>query len=81
VRDAESDDPPAKDADPGGPPAEEPSSSLDETLSSAALPESVPCPFCDGEDTEQFSAFGSAASTSQYYCRSCRSVFEFMKRR
>lgn len=49
------------------------------TLTSEAMPESVVCPFCDGAETEQFSAFGSALSVSQYYCRSCRTVFEWMK--
>lgn len=52
---------------------------LKRPLSSEAMPESVACPFCDGVDTEQFSAFGSALSVSQYYCRSCRTVFEWMK--
>lgn len=47
----------------------------DETLHTEALPDSVACPFCDGEDTEQFSAFGGQASTSQYYCNPCRTVF------
>ncbi|NNK49533.1 MAG: hypothetical protein HKP01_11740 [Gemmatimonadetes bacterium] len=45
------------------------------------MPESVECPFCLGLDTEQFSAFGSALSVSQYYCRPCRTVFEWMKRK
>lgn len=54
---------------------------LDANLSSDALPESVACPFCGGEETEQFAAFGSALSVSQYYCRRCRTVFEFMKHR
>jgi len=49
-------------------------------LHSGALPDSVPCPFCSGSETEQFSAFGSALSVSQYYCRGCRTVFEWMKR-
>lgn len=52
---------------------------FDSTLRFEALPDSPTCPFCGGTDTEQFSAFGSQASTSQYYCRPCRSVFEFMK--
>lgn len=55
-------------------------SELDRSLKSEELPERVECPFCGGTDTEQFSAFGSAVSTSQYYCRRCRSVFEFFKR-
>lgn len=54
---------------------------LDTSLRNEALPEHARCPFCGGRDTEQFSAFGSAVSTSQYYCRRCRTVFEFMKRR
>lgn len=54
---------------------------LGSTLYSAAMPEAVECPFCDGTDTEQFSAFGSALSVSQYYCRTCRTVFEWMKRK
>lgn len=54
-------------------------SPLDAPLESGAMPASVECPFCDGNETEQFSAFGSAVSVSQYYCRSCRTVFEWMK--
>lgn len=55
--------------------------SLGSTLRSAAMPDSVECPFCRGLETEQFSAFGSALSVSQYYCRTCRTVFEWMKRK
>lgn len=54
---------------------------LARSLRNAELPDSVACPFCGSDDTEQFSAFGSAISTSQYYCIDCRTVFEFMKRR
>ena len=46
---------------------------------SAMIPAAVECPFCSGTDTEQFSAFGSALSVSQYWCRKCRTVFEWMK--
>lgn len=53
----------------------------DGPLHSGELPAAVDCPFCASSDTEQFSAFGSAVSTSQYYCNGCRTVFEFMKRR
>lgn len=52
---------------------------LSRPLISDAVPASVECPFCRGSDTELFSAFGSALSVSQYYCRPCRSVFEWMK--
>ncbi len=63
-----------------GPPSDPlPGASLRRPLGSAALPESVECPFCAGWETEVFSAFGSALSVSQYYCRSCRTVFEWMK--
>ena len=55
--------------------------SLGSPLRSAAMPESVECPFCGDTETEQFSAFGSALSVGQYYCRSCRTVFEWMKRK
>ena len=52
---------------------------INRPLPSGAMPESVPCPFCDGSETEQFSAFGSAVSVGQYYCRDCKTVFEWMK--
>lgn len=43
------------------------------------LPEAAECPFCGGRETRQFASFGSALSTSQYYCDRCRTVFEYMK--
>lgn len=43
------------------------------------LPASVSCPFCAGRDTELFAPFGSLASAAQYYCRRCRTVFEYLK--
>ena len=52
---------------------------LGQPLSSEVIPTAVECPFCGLEETEQFSAFGSALSVSQYYCRPCRTVFEWMK--
>lgn len=53
--------------------------SLDETLASENLPESVTCPFCREDDTHLFAAFGGQASTSQYYCRRCRTVFDYLR--
>jgi len=44
-----------------------------------ALPERPPCPFCEGEETELHSLFGSHASVTTYWCRRCRSPFEQMK--
>jgi len=61
----------------GGGPADPPG--VEAPRRSAELPEFVTCPFCDGTDTKQFSAFGSAVSTSQYYCNDCRTVFEYLK--
>ena len=66
-------------APPGGGPGRERRSAPDEPLRSESLPEHAVCPFCGREETEQFAVFGSALSVSQYYCRRCRTVFEFMK--
>ena len=44
------------------------------------LPESVECPFCRGDDTRLETPFGSVLSVAQYYCRRCRTIFEWMKR-
>lgn len=43
------------------------------------MPESPPCPFCEGTETEIMNAFGSHASVSTYWCRACRSPFEIMR--
>lgn len=51
----------------------------DASLRTEALPDSVRCPHCGETDSEQFSAFGSAVSVSQFYCRGCRTVFEYFK--
>lgn len=37
------------------------------------------CPFCDSTDNELFSLFGQTLLGSQYYCRSCRTVFEAVR--
>lgn len=44
-----------------------------------ALPASVPCAFCKGMETELVSPFGGQLSVAQYWCRSCRTGFEFIK--
>lgn len=41
--------------------------------------ETVPCAFCDSTDTELISLFGQFLLASQYYCRSCRTVFESVR--
>jgi len=43
------------------------------------LPLAPPCPFCERRDTELMNAFGSQLSVSTYWCKACRSPFEFMK--
>ncbi len=43
------------------------------------LPEHVPCPFCEGLDTELHSAFGSQLSVATYWCRRCATAFESFK--
>jgi len=34
------------------------------------------CPFCGAAETELFSLFSQFLLASQYYCRSCRTVFD-----
>jgi hypothetical protein len=43
------------------------------------LPETVSCPFCEGVETELHSPFGTALSVATYWCRSCRTAFEWVK--
>jgi hypothetical protein len=46
----------------------------------ANSPFAITCPFCGGGEVELFSLFGSQLLTSEYYCRNCRTVFEYVKR-
>lgn len=43
------------------------------------LPERVSCPFCDGDETELHSPFGTALSVATYWCRRCHTAFEWVK--
>jgi hypothetical protein len=43
------------------------------------LPERVACTFCDREETELHSPFGTALSVATYWCRECRTAFEWVK--
>ena len=43
------------------------------------LPAQVTCPFCDGDETELHSPFGTALSVATYWCRRCRTAFEWVK--
>lgn len=43
------------------------------------LPTSPACAFCGGTETELHSPFGSALSVATYWCRKCRTAFEWVK--
>ncbi len=43
-------------------------------------PLAISCPFCESDDVELASLFGSQLLTTQYYCRKCRTIFEQVKR-
>lgn len=46
---------------------------------SDSLPASVACPFCDCTETELINPFGGQLSVAQYWCRGCRTGFEYVK--
>ncbi|WP_456151916.1 PaaD-like zinc ribbon domain-containing protein [Effusibacillus pohliae] len=37
------------------------------------------CPFCNSSEVSLHSPFGTAQLVRQYYCHSCRSVFEYVR--
>lgn len=37
------------------------------------------CPFCNSTDAELFSLFGQTLLGTQYYCNSCRSIYEHIR--
>ena len=37
------------------------------------------CAFCDSGDTELFSLYGNTLLSSQYYCRTCRTIFDVIR--
>ncbi|RIL09308.1 MAG: phenylacetate-CoA oxygenase subunit PaaJ [Proteobacteria bacterium] len=39
----------------------------------------IECPFCNSDQTELRSSFGSTACKAMYYCRACRQPFEYFK--
>ena len=47
--------------------------------SELGLPEHVTCPFCGQADTELHSPFGPQLSTASYWCRRCRTAFDWVK--
>lgn len=40
---------------------------------------SVHCSFCSSENVEKISSFGTAQLVRQYYCKNCKSVFEYIR--
>jgi hypothetical protein len=46
---------------------------------SYGLPERVPCPFCEGQDTELHSPFGPQLSVATYWCNACHTAFDYVK--
>jgi DNA-directed RNA polymerase subunit RPC12/RpoP len=45
----------------------------------AGKPDKIACPHCGSTEVELESAFGSSLMSRQYYCRGCRTVFEWIK--
>lgn len=39
----------------------------------------IQCSFCSSDNVEKISAFGTAQLVRQYYCNSCRTVFEYIR--
>jgi ring-1,2-phenylacetyl-CoA epoxidase subunit PaaD len=44
-----------------------------------AIRRPVTCPYCDSTDTELFSLYGNSLLSSQYYCRTCHTVFDVVR--
>ena len=49
------------------------------TGSTAGLPASPRCPFCDRTETRLVNPFGSQLSVATYWCDCCRTAFEHIK--
>ncbi len=41
--------------------------------------QTVRCPFCGSSNTAQEAAFGTTHAYSQFFCRACRTPFEWIK--
>ena len=39
----------------------------------------IACPFCASAETELFAMFSQFLLASQYYCRSCKTVFDVVR--
>lgn len=51
----------------------------DDPLSGLKESKPVACPYCDSDNTERQSEFGSTACKAQYYCHDCQEPFEHFK--
>jgi hypothetical protein len=45
----------------------------------ADLQDGVECPFCSERDTKLVTPFGGQLSVAQYWCRKCRTGFDYLK--
>ncbi|GBC83648.1 hypothetical protein HRbin11_00066 [bacterium HR11] len=50
-----------------------------EVLSEEDRDTRVVCPWCHRDDTERLSVWGPFLSVAQYYCRTCRTVFDVVR--
>jgi transposase-like protein len=41
--------------------------------------ETIECSYCSSEQVEKISSFGTAQLVRQYYCKSCKTVFEYIR--
>ena len=37
------------------------------------------CPYCDSTETDFFSLYGNSLLSTQYYCRSCHTIFDVVR--
>lgn len=56
-----------------------PSSPPEDRGRPAEPPPSIRCPHCASADVELEAPFGGSLMSRQYYCRACRTVFEWIK--
>jgi hypothetical protein len=47
--------------------------------STLSKPAEIICPFCASAETELFAMFSQFLLASQYYCRSCKTVFDVVR--
>lgn len=72
---------PAREGPAGGEPGpgEEAPGGASAELNEYGMPARPGCTFCDGTNTELHSPFGTALTVATYWCRDCRTSFEYVK--